>query len=128
MRLDLARMGGGLTGLLVLLACLAAGEGVVAVSGLPIPGAVPGMLLLYALLLYRRRVGGGLVTVSAGLLGWLGLFFVPAGVGIVAFAELLRPVALEIAVVMVASTLITLLVTALAMVLLMARAARRRSR
>ncbi len=128
MRSGLRGICAGLAGVLALLACLAAGEVLVRGVGLPIPGAVPGMLLLYAILLYRRRVGEGLATVSAGLLGWLGLFFVPAGVGIVTYAEVLRPVALEIVVVMVVSTMLTLTVTALAMSLFMTLAARRRSR
>ncbi|TVQ43882.1 MAG: CidA/LrgA family protein [Gammaproteobacteria bacterium] len=128
MRPELRRAGGRLAGLLVLLICLAAGEALVRLSGLPVPGAVPGMLLLYAMLLYLRRVGEGLAAVSTGLLAWLGLFFVPAGVGIVVHAEVLRPVALQIVAVMVLSTLLTLIVTALAMAGLMALSGRRRAR
>jgi holin-like protein len=116
-----------LVGLLWLLACLAAGEGLVRLAGLPIPGAVPGMLVLYGLLLLRRRVGTGLAMTSRTLLAWLGLFFVPAGVGIVAHAESLRPFALEILLVMLVSTLLTLLITALAMRAFMALADRGRS-
>jgi holin-like protein len=65
---------------------LAAGDLVVHALGLPIPGSVVGMLLLWAAL------ETGLVRLSwlergaQSVLGVLGLLFVPAGVGFLQFA------------------------------------------
>lgn len=68
--------------LLVLLACQLAGELLVFLAGLPVPGPVLGFLLLFAICLLRRRPPGGLETTAPALLSHLSLLFVPAGVGV----------------------------------------------
>ena len=70
--------------------CLAAGEGLARAAALPIPGAVIGLVLLYANLSWLGRVPDSLGSLADGILKNLGLLFVPAGVGIIAYLHLLR--------------------------------------
>ncbi len=80
---------------------------------IPIPGPVLGMVMLAGWYVLRRREPEAALQEAAdGLLGWLGLLFVPAGVGIVANLALLRAAWLPISVSLIGSTLLTLLVTA----------------
>jgi putative effector of murein hydrolase LrgA (UPF0299 family) len=96
---------------LLLFQCL--GEGVTFVTGLPIPGPVVGMLLLLAALLARPRLFKLVEGTANELLRHLSLLFVPAGVGIVAVAGSGSGHWLAILVALVASTLLTMAVTAL---------------
>ncbi|MCL6609300.1 MAG: CidA/LrgA family protein [Geminicoccaceae bacterium] len=66
----------------ILLACQLAGELLVFLAGLPVPGPVLGFLLLFLLCLARGRVPAGLETTAPVLLSHLSLLFVPAGVGV----------------------------------------------
>jgi len=67
-----------------LLACQLAGEVAARALGLPVPGPVIGMVLLFGLLLARGKDAPAPLGATAdGLLGHLGLLFVPAGVGVV---------------------------------------------
>lgn len=73
-----------------LLACQLAGEVATRALGLAVPGPVIGMVLLFAVLLLRGRdVPPALGATADGLLGNLGLLFVPAGVGVVLHLPLL---------------------------------------
>ena len=74
-----------------LLLCQLAGEVAARALGLPVPGPVVGMVLLFAALLLRgrREAPGDLSRTADGLLGSLGLLFVPAGVGVVLHLPLL---------------------------------------
>lgn len=86
--------------LIVILVCQLAGEAIARGAGIPIPGPVVGMALLFALLLIRDRVatkargnnaarmpalleGHELEKKGKGLLAHLSLLFIPAGVGVV---------------------------------------------
>jgi holin-like protein len=75
-----------LIGIAWLWAFLGLGTAVVGALGLPLPGSVAGMVLLWAAL------EAGLVKLewlergASSLLGVLGLLFVPAGVGLVQYA------------------------------------------
>lgn len=105
-----------LVALFGLLVCQLIGEVLSRTLHIPIPGPVLGMLLLatwYAL--RRREPERPMVHAANGLLRWLGLLFVPAGVGIVANLDLLRAAWLPVSVALVGSTLLTLLTTALLM-------------
>ncbi len=83
---------------------------------IPIPGPVLGMALLAAWLLARpQHPQLELTRIANGLLAWLGLLFVPAGVGIIANLALLRGAWFPIVVGLLGSTLLTLLVTAAVM-------------
>ena len=90
-----------------------AGEALRAATHLQVPGPVLGMILLAAWYILRRRdPSPALEQAADGLLSWLGLLFVPAGVGIVANLALLRTAWLPISVALLGSTLLTLLTTA----------------
>ncbi|TIC79968.1 CidA/LrgA family protein [Nocardioides sp. GY 10127] len=90
-----------LTGLTWLLGCQLVGTVIVHLTGVPVPAPVIGMLLLLVVLRVRHPSAGGdgegSVHVAAdALLGHLQLFFVPAGVGVVAYLGLLRADALPV--------------------------------
>jgi holin-like protein len=99
--------------ILLIFQCM--GEGVAFLTGWPIPGPVIGMLLLFAVLLAWPRLHALLEETASELLRHLSLLFVPAGVGIVVAAASGRGQWLAIGVALVASTLLTLGVTALVM-------------
>jgi putative effector of murein hydrolase LrgA (UPF0299 family) len=86
-----------LVGLIWLLACQLVGEVVVRLTDAPIPGAVVGMVLLFFVLRWRRTPDSAPV-IRAGdyLLSHLQLFFVPAGVGVLAYLGALRDHALPV--------------------------------
>ena len=98
-------------GLAALLACQFFGEVLVALTGLPVPGAVVGMVLLLGWLQWRRPAPeAGVVRAGDALLKHLQLFFVPAGVGVVVYLGVLRDDALPVTVSLVGSWLAGLLV------------------
>jgi holin-like protein len=96
---------------LVILAFLGIGELIVAVSHVPVPSSIIGMILLAAALklgwLKFKRVD----RISRLLNDNLGFFFIPAGVGIMTKMELLERQWLPIVVASVVSTVIILAVT-----------------
>jgi holin-like protein len=89
------------------------GETISHLFGLPIPGPVIGMLLLFAWLSLRGQLSEGLERASSGLLDNLTLLFVPAGVGLILYIDQLREHWLGIAIVLILSTAITIVGTAL---------------
>lgn len=97
--------------ILLLFQCL--GEGVVFVLDLPVPGPVAGMVLLFVALLVWPSLQLRIEEAANELLRHLSLLFVPAGVGIVAAAGSGSGHWLAIVASLVASTLMTLAVTAL---------------
>ena len=70
-------------GLGLLLGFAALGEGLVSLLRLPFPGSVVGLLLLLAALGLRWVRLEWVDVASDGLIGLLGLLFVPAAVGVV---------------------------------------------
>jgi putative effector of murein hydrolase LrgA (UPF0299 family) len=97
----------------ILLLFQLAGEALRAVSHTKIPGPVFGMILLAAFYMVRRREPSpSLQQAADGLLSWLGLLFVPAGVGVIANLALIRSAWLPISVALIASTFLTLITTA----------------
>ena len=97
---------------IVLLVCQLSGEVLVVFTGIPLPGPVLGMLLLFIGLLLRGGIPEDLNKMSDGLLSHLSLLFVPAGVGVIAHAQLIGSELLPIAVSLFLSTFITIVVTA----------------
>jgi holin-like protein len=97
--------------ILLLFQCL--GEGVVFLLGLPVPGPVAGMMLLFAALLAFPALQERIEAAANELLRHLSLLFVPAGVGIVAAAGSGSGHWLAIGASLVVSTLATLAVTGL---------------
>ncbi len=67
--------------LTLIFGCQLAGELIVAATGLPVPGPVCGMALLFAGLVIKGGLPAELARVGDALLGNLSLLFVPAGVG-----------------------------------------------
>jgi len=101
--------------LLALLGFQLVGEVLVRAVGAPVPGPVVGMLLLFLAMRIRSGVPEPLQRASQGLLGNLSLLFVPAGVGVIVHLQLLAADWWRLLVAIVASTIVTLLVTALVM-------------
>lgn len=96
---------------------------------LPIPGPVVGMALLLVALIGKGRLTGGLDLAAAGLLRYLPMMFVPAGVGVMAHFDLIRAEWRSIALALLGSSVLAVVVTALTMqgVERVSRAARERS-
>lgn len=92
-----------------------AGEVIVQLTGLPVPGPVVGMLLLFVTLAARGGAPQWLRDTCNGLLAHLSLLFVPAGVGVLLHFDRLGAEWLPIVAALVASTVATLGVTALVM-------------
>lgn len=101
-----------------------AGEVVTGFFHLPIPGPVIGMLFVLGALLVRRGPSEPFDRTSRGLLEHLSLLFVPAGVGVMRYLDILTREGLAIGVTIVSSTVITMLVTTATMRALTRRSAR----
>ncbi|HVO14351.1 MAG TPA: CidA/LrgA family protein [Alphaproteobacteria bacterium] len=99
--------------LATLLCCQLAGESIARLSGIPVPGPVIGLMLLFALLAARRGVAAELQSAADGLLRHLSLLFVPAGVGVMLHAARLEAEWPAILAAIVVSTALTIAVTAL---------------
>ena len=102
-----------ITAFTVLLCCQLAGEVAARLFRIPVPGPVLGMLLLFALLLARARMLESVRDAAYGLLRYLSLLFVPAGVGLMRHGGRLRAELLPIGVAILVSTAVTVAVTAL---------------
>jgi putative effector of murein hydrolase LrgA (UPF0299 family) len=98
--------------LALLVLCQLAGEVLVRLAGIPVPGPVVGMVLLFIGLVWRGRTPEPLRQTSRGILTHLSLLFVPAGTGIMLHVARLKAEWLPIAASLVFSTALTILVTA----------------
>ena len=107
--------------LLCLLGCQLVGEATVRGLGLPVPGPVIGMVLLFGALVLRGGVPAGLATTGQGLLRHLMLLLVPATTGVMLHADRVGAEWLPIVVAGVGGAAITLVVTALSLRRLVAR-------
>jgi len=90
-----------------------AGEAIALFFTLPVPGPVIGMGLLFATLTLRGGPSSDLRNTAQNLLQHLSLLFVPAGVGVMLHMQRMADEWLPIVVALVASTFITIAVTAL---------------
>jgi holin-like protein len=108
--------------LAILLVCQLVGTVVQEGTGLPIPGPVFGLLLLLAWLVWRGGPVPALRGTSEGLLRYLGLLFVPAGVGVVTEFQILRDNALALIIAIPVSTVLGLVVTGVLMNFFLRRA------
>lgn len=90
---------------------------------LPVPGPVIGMLLLFVTLVLGDGPSHELQSTSQGLLQHLSLLFVPAGTGVMVHFHRIESEWLPIVLSLIASTLLTLAITALVMKTLAARRA-----
>jgi holin-like protein len=101
--------------LAVLLICQLAGTIIQEGTGLPVPGPVLGLVMLLAWFLWAGGPVPHVRGAAQGLLKYLGLLFVPAGVGVVTEWQEIKANALAIAVAIPVSTLLGLLVTGVLM-------------
>jgi holin-like protein len=110
--------------LAVLLVCQLVGETAVRATGLPLPGPVLGLMLLFAVLLWSgarapsqpklAAVADGVGRTADRILGVLGLLFVPAGVGVVTELDLFARHGAALAVALAVPVVAALVVTVLA--------------
>ena len=105
--------------LTVLLVYQLIGEVAVQLLGLPVPGPVVGLLLLFLTLCMRRSIAEPLRDTANGILQHLSLLFVPAGVGVMVHFSRVSGEWLPIIVAVLASTALAIAVTALTMRALM---------
>jgi holin-like protein len=102
--------------LILIFCCQLLGELIVAATGMPIPGPVAGMVILFAGLAAKGAIPDDLQSVGNALLANLSLLFVPAGTGIMVHFALLKEDGLAVSAALVGSTLITIAVAALVLV------------
>ncbi len=98
--------------LTLILACQLAGELVTRLFGLPVPGPVFGMALLFALMLGSGRLAARVTPTGEGILRHLSLLFVPAGVGVVGHLAALGAHGIGLALALVLSTVLALAIGA----------------
>jgi putative effector of murein hydrolase LrgA (UPF0299 family) len=98
-----------LVALSLILTCQLAGELLTRGAGLPVPGPVAGLALFLALLAIRPSLIGAIRPTVTVVLANLSLFFVPAGVGVVAHLEILSADWIAILAVLVGSTVLAML-------------------
>jgi holin-like protein len=89
------------------------GEVVVQALGLPIPGPVVGMALLFAALVVRGQPSTELRQTAQGLLQHLSLLFVPAGTGVMLHFQRMADEWPALVVSLLLSTAFTIALTAL---------------
>lgn len=109
-----------LRGLVVLILFQGIGEGISHISGIPVPGPVIGMVLLFLALQFSQvETPDWLGHAGHSLIRWLSLMFLPACTGLFFLPEISRNQWLPIAGAIVLATLLTLLLAALLMQRLM---------
>ncbi len=101
-----------LAGLTWLLVFQCAGEALTRLTGMPVPGPVLGMMLLFVALLVHRSIPVAVATAADGLARHLSLLFVPVGVGVMLHLHRVADEWLPIAVALVVSTVLALAATA----------------
>ncbi|MRN37876.1 CidA/LrgA family protein [Neisseria sp. N95_16] len=97
--------------LLIILGCLAVGEGVVLFFGIKLPGSIVGMGVLFGLLKLGWVKVSWLKQLSDTLMANLTLFLVPPCVAIISYLDLIADDWFPILTATVLSTLCVLLVT-----------------
>lgn len=102
-----------LEGLAALILLQLAGELIASLARIPVPGPVIGLAFLAGYALWRGAVPGAIEDAGDALLKHLSLLFVPAGVGLIAFGDRLLAEGFRLVLVLLASTAITMVVTAL---------------
>jgi holin-like protein len=92
-----------------------AGDFIQSIARLPIPGPVIGMALLLLALIGKGTLPDGLDRAATGILSYLPMLFVPAGVGIMVHFDLIRAEWPAITVAIGLSSVLTIVVTATTM-------------
>ena len=95
-------------GMLAILLCYWAGEFIVILFQLPLPGALLGLVLLLSFLLLREREPVSVSRAGQPLLKHMALLFIPAGVGVGAYSNQIIDNALGLFLAIFVSTLVSL--------------------
>lgn len=95
----------------IIFGCLALGELVVWLTGIPIPSSIIGMLLLAALLQMKAIKVEWVKGMSDFLISNMGFFFVPPGVALMLYLDVIKAEFVPIVVATVVSTVLVLIVT-----------------
>ena len=96
---------------LILFGCLAVGELIVWLTGISLPSSIIGMLLLTASLRTGLIKLEWIKGISDFLVGNMGFFFIPAGVAIMLYLDVIAAEFWPIAVATLVSTVLVLVVT-----------------
>lgn len=95
----------------IIFGCLAVGELIVWLTNIPIPSSIIGMLLLTALLQMKVIKLEWVKAMADFLISNLGFFFVPPGVALMLYFDLIQKEFIPIVVATVLSTIVVLVVT-----------------
>lgn len=95
----------------IIFSCLAVGELIVWLTGISIPGSIIGMILLMALLEMNVIKLEWVKPMADVLVKNLGFFFIPPGVALMLYYDLIKAEMMPIVVATLVSTLVVLVVT-----------------
>ncbi len=95
----------------IIFGCLAVGELIVWLTGITIPSSIIGMLLLAALLQTKVVKEEWVKGMSDFLISNMGFFFVPPGVALMLYLDIIKAEFIPIVVATVVSTILVLIVT-----------------
>ncbi|KZN47981.1 CidA/LrgA family protein [Pseudoalteromonas luteoviolacea] len=88
-------------GVLVVIICLCSARMIVAISALPIPAPLLGMLMFFTLLQSRIIHVDWIKSASQLLIAYLAFFFIPVGVGVINYLNLIAGNVLLISILLV---------------------------
>ncbi len=97
----------------IIFGCLLAGEGLVYLTGIPLPSSILGMLLLTVLLAVGIARLSWVKPLSNLLIRNLGFLFIPAGVGLMLYLHIFRIEWLSIGLSAIISTFVVMAVVGL---------------
>lgn len=95
----------------ILFGCLALGEFIVWLTGIALPGSIIGMLLLTAFLQMGIIRLESIKGIADFMVGNMGFFFVPPGVALMLYFDVIKAEFLPIVVATLVSTVLVLVVT-----------------
>lgn len=101
-----------LKAILTLFLCLAAGNVITHVTGLPLPGGVIGLVILLVVLIWHRGPDQQLRETGHFLLKNMTILFIPASAGLITQLPALKQDALAIGIAITVSTVLGMAVTA----------------
>lgn len=97
--------------LAIIFGCLAAGELIIFLTNIPLPSSIIGMLLLTAMLKFKIVQLEWVQGISTALVDNIGFFFVPPGVAVMLYFDLIKAELWPIVGATVVSTVLVLAVT-----------------
>ena len=97
--------------LAIIIGCLAVGELVVWLTHVPVPSSILGMLLLTAMLQMKVVRLEWVESLSNFLVANMGFFFVPPGVALILYFDVIRAEFWSIAISVVVSTILVMVMT-----------------